>query len=103
MRDRRKGQNAAAAYRAKVLATSPIAYWPLNEASGAVAVCLNDSDLNGSYSGPTLANAAGPFAPDMAPYFDGAPRGDRARDANSGGTSDTTGGSGSNAVENRRG
>jgi len=66
-----KGQNAAAAYRAKVLATGPIAYWPLNETSGAVATCLVNAAQNGAYTGVTLANVADPTGAGVAPYWDG--------------------------------
>lgn len=65
------GQNAAAAYRAKILSYSPIAYWPLNETSGVVVVNLVNAAMNGTYSGPTLANAAGPGGLDVCPLFDG--------------------------------
>jgi hypothetical protein len=58
-------------YAAKVLDLGPIAYWPLDEASGSVAACRVNSAQNGTYTGVTLANdATGPFGT-PAPYFDG--------------------------------
>ena len=67
------GQDAAAAYRAKILATGPIAYWPLYETAGAVAANLGSlgAAANGAYTGVTLADAAGPNG-DPCPFFDGA-------------------------------
>ena len=68
-RDRRR---LAGGYAAKVLGTGPIAYWPLDEGSGAVARCLVNPAQNGAYTGVTLANdATGPFGT-PAPYFDAA-------------------------------
>lgn len=55
----------------KVLGYSPIAYWPLNEASGATAVCQVSSAQNGTYTGVTLANELGPDGVNYAPFFDG--------------------------------
>ncbi len=66
-----KGQNAAAAYRAKILSYNPVAYWPLSEESGAVATCLVNATQNGAYVGVTLANAADPTGGGVCPYFDG--------------------------------
>jgi len=52
--------------------TGPIAYWPLDEGSGAVAHCLVDSAQNGTATGVTWADdATGRFGT-PAPYFDGA-------------------------------
>lgn len=67
------GQNAAAAYRSKVLGTGPIAYWPLNEASGTTAACLVNPAQNGTYTGAgvTVAGATAPNG-DPAPTFAGA-------------------------------
>lgn len=58
-------------YARKVLATKPIAYWPLNEQSGAVARCLVNPAQNGTYVGVDLGQ---PGIGDgwTAPYFDGA-------------------------------
>ena len=59
-------------YIDRVIGTGPIAYWPLDEGSGAVARCLVNPAQNGAYTGVTLANdATGPFGT-PAPYFDGA-------------------------------
>lgn len=53
--------------------TSLIAYWPLNEASGAIAYDASGNGRNGAYTGVDLANAAGPTkTKTMTPYFDGA-------------------------------
>ena len=59
-----------AGYSAKVLGYSPIAYWPLWEASGDVAECLVNSAQNGAYTGVTLGQ---PGIGDgrTAPFFDG--------------------------------
>lgn len=64
------GISTAAAYRAAVLADSPVAYWRLGEASGTVA-----ADETGTYPGtyvgsPTLG-ASGVFAGDSAVTFNG--------------------------------
>jgi hypothetical protein len=69
----RKGQNAAAAYRAKVLVTNPIAYWPLGEISGTAAVNLVNATMNGTYARDVsvMTTAAGPLG-DTAPVFGGA-------------------------------
>jgi hypothetical protein len=48
-----------------------IGYWPMNEASGAVAVDRSSQGNDGAYTGVTLAGAAGPDAK-PCPYFDGA-------------------------------
>ena len=64
----------AATYTDKVLATGPLLYFPLNETAGAAAVNYGSlgTAANGSYTGVTLANAAGPAGEGMAPFFDGA-------------------------------
>lgn len=58
-------------YDKKVLATNPLAYWPLNDLSGTTARCLVNPAQNGTYTGATLANAAGPDGK-AVPLFDGA-------------------------------
>lgn len=64
-------------YAQALLATQPaslIAYWPLNEISGAAMVndAPSGSSYNGAYTGVTLADTAGPGASmGSAPYFDG--------------------------------
>ena len=47
-----------------------IAYWPLNETSGAQAKDDSGNARHGTYTGPSLANIASPVGR-MAPYFDG--------------------------------
>ena len=66
-----RGGGVAETYRGKVLDTGPIAYWPLNELTGATAQCLVNPLQNGTYTGVTLANEVGPNG-DLAPLFDGA-------------------------------
>lgn len=56
-------------YAHRILALGPIAYWPLNDASGSAAINLVNTALNGTYTGVNLAQAQPPF---LAPYFDGA-------------------------------
>lgn len=53
-------------YSALILSLGPIAYWPLNDASGTAAVNLVDTALNGAYTGVDLAQAQAPF---VAPLF----------------------------------
>jgi hypothetical protein len=64
---------AKKSYAGKILATGPIAYWPLNETAGAVAVNYGSlgTDANGAYTGVDLANALGPDGKNYAPWFDG--------------------------------
>jgi hypothetical protein len=59
-------------YQARVLATGPLVYFPLNEKNGVVAVNHGSLgiDANGTYSGASLANAPGPKG-GVCPYFDG--------------------------------
>ncbi len=59
-----------AAYVAKVLALSPIAYWILGEHEGSVAVCQINRNQNGSYTAVTLGNA-GIGDGQVCPSFDG--------------------------------
>ena len=61
---------APSSYADRVLALSPIAYWPLWEASGTVAHCLVNPAQNGTYTGVTLADTTTPWG-DNAPLFDG--------------------------------
>lgn len=66
------GVGPAGGYAQKVLSTSPIAYWPLDETSGSNARCMVNPAQDGTYTGVTLANnSTGPFGT-PAPYFDGA-------------------------------
>jgi lysophospholipase L1-like esterase len=61
-------------YKQKVLdqfATNMIAYWPMDETTGAAAVDSSGNSRNAAYTGVTLANAD--FVSDgKAPYLDGA-------------------------------
>ncbi len=50
------GANAFA-YTNKVIALSPIAYWPMAESSGSVALDASGNGRNGAYTGVTLGNA----------------------------------------------
>ena len=55
---------------AAILARSPIAYWKLDETSGAVAADSSGNGRNGAYSASGLT-LGGSFAPFVAPTFDG--------------------------------
>lgn len=57
-----------ASYSGALMTLSPIAYWPLNEASGTAAVNLVSTTLNGAYTGVDLAQAQAPFT---CPFWDG--------------------------------
>jgi len=61
-------------YFAKVLATGPIAYWPLWEASGTTARCLVNPAQNGTYSSDVSTWPVGTGMGDgnTAPQLDGA-------------------------------
>jgi hypothetical protein len=63
----------AATYADKVLGYSPIAYWPLWEASGTAAVCQVNSAQNGTYSSDVAGWPPGTGIGDgnTAPFFDG--------------------------------
>ena len=37
-------------YSGRILATNPIAYWPLNETTGTAAVCPVNAAMNGTYN-----------------------------------------------------
>lgn len=65
-----RGLMGGGTYADKALGTGPIAYWPLWEASGAVAHCLINPAQDGAYVGVTLGNL---IAPDgsLCPLFDG--------------------------------
>lgn len=65
------GGSAAAAYAARVLATSPLRYNKLNEASGTAIVDSSGNGYTGTYTGVTLADTDSPFLPDKAPLWDG--------------------------------
>jgi len=60
-------------YINKVLGYSPIAYWPLNEASGTTANCYVDSNQDGTYSSDVSTWPTGPGIGDgsTAPQADG--------------------------------
>ena len=68
-------------FAAKVLATGPVAYWRLNETSGAEAVNSGTGGVSdeGGYEGAILLGKAGPRPPEFAtmeanntaPFFDG--------------------------------
>jgi hypothetical protein len=60
-----------AAYVAKVLALSPIAYWVLGEHEGATAFCQVNPAQNGTHTAVTLGNA-GIGDGQVCPYYDGA-------------------------------
>lgn len=64
------GGSAAAAYAARVLATAPLRYNKLNEASGTAIVDSSGNGYTGTYTGVTLADTDSPFLPDKAPFFD---------------------------------
>ena len=49
-----------AAYRAAVLADAPVAYWPLDEASGAVAADVGGGSHHETSSGRSSSGAAVP-------------------------------------------
>jgi hypothetical protein len=66
------GGTPADAYANRVLATSPLRYNKLNEASGTAIVDSSGNGYTGTYSGVTLANTDSPFVPDKAPFWDGA-------------------------------
>jgi hypothetical protein len=61
-------------YDKKVMATNPIAYWPLSELSGSTARCLVNSAQNGTYTGVTLGQAITDSngVRFICPLFDGA-------------------------------
>lgn len=62
---------AAQLYSTRVLATSPLRYNKLNEASGTAIVDSSGNGYTGMYTGVELANADSPFLPDKAPLWDG--------------------------------
>ncbi len=62
---------AAAAYDARVMATSPLRYNKLNETSGTAIVDSSGNAYTGTYTGVDLANTDSPFLPDKAPLWDG--------------------------------
>lgn len=64
------GGSKLAAYKARTIATSPIAYWMLNEASGTTIVDSSGNSRNGTYSGVTLAQDVPPQG-GLAPLWDG--------------------------------
>ena len=66
-------RGAGVDYIAKVLTYSPIAYWPLNETSGATADnAEGTAAMDGTYTGVTLNNATGPDGSNGAPLWNGA-------------------------------
>jgi len=60
-------------YSGKVLRLSPIAYWPLSEASGVTAECLVNAAQNGVYARnvTTMGTGEGIGDGNTAPLFDG--------------------------------
>ena len=60
-------------YHEKVLATQPIAYWPLCEAAGTTARCLTNTAMNGTYNSDvsTWPPGSGIGDGNSAPVFDG--------------------------------
>lgn len=69
IRNRRRRLLLDATYQDKLLATNPIAYWPLNEGSGTTITELAGVG-NGTYTGVTWDGTQHHGEP--APYFDGA-------------------------------
>jgi len=67
------GTWTAPAYWERVMATDPIAYWPLWETSGTVARCLINPAQNGAYNSNVSGWPPGPGIGDgnTAPFFDG--------------------------------
>jgi hypothetical protein len=61
----------SATYLDKVLGYSPVAYWPLNEASGTTIVSAIAAAQNGTYTAATVANSTAPDG-SPCPLFDGA-------------------------------
>lgn len=61
----------SSSYINTVLGTNPIAYWPLNEASGTTAVCQVNSNQNGTYGRDvsTMGTEPGPVGDYTAPTF----------------------------------
>jgi len=57
-------------YTDRVNSYSPIAYWPLNEASGGTAEDISGNNFDGSYTGVDLGQT-GIGDGNTAPYFDG--------------------------------
>lgn len=65
------GSDLAAEYAAAVLATSPIAYWKMNEGTGTAIVDSSVNALtNGTYTGITWSSGSGRFGASV-PLFDG--------------------------------
>ena len=64
------GAGLGSSYSGKVLGYSPIAYWPLNEATGTNANCLVNSAQDGTYTGVTLGQT-GIGDGNTCPLFDG--------------------------------
>lgn len=64
------GAGLSSSYSGKVLSYSPIAYWPLNEATGTNANCLVNSAQDGTYTGVTLGQT-GIGDGNTCPLFDG--------------------------------
>ena len=62
---------AGGGYSDKVLGYSPIAYWPLWEASGATAEDISGNGFDGAYTGVTLGQE-GIGDGNTCPLFDGA-------------------------------
>ncbi len=58
-------------YLDKVLALTPFAYWPLNEAAGTAIADRAGSSYNGTGSANLTYNHAGPGAGNKSIYFDG--------------------------------
>lgn len=65
------GGSRLAAYKARTIATSPIAYWMLNETSGTTIVDSSGNSRNGTYSGVTLAQDSTNPQRSPAPLWDG--------------------------------
>jgi hypothetical protein len=57
----RRGSAAPSAYRDRVLAKRPVAFWPLDETSGPVAHDLGNNARNGDYRGAVAFRQPGPI------------------------------------------
>jgi len=68
-----RGAATVPTYINRVLATNPIAYWPLNETAGNTAVCQVNAAQNGTYARNVtlMGTGAGIADGNAAPTFDG--------------------------------
>ena len=63
----------ARTYRERVLATSPVAYWPMTEQGGTIAADATGNGYTGTYARnvATMGTESGPTLNQTAPTFDG--------------------------------